>query len=51
VQTKRKRFLGEMDAVVPWAMLLGLIDLYYPKAGKRRRLYWLDATQHFKVLV
>ena len=25
-QTKRERFLGEMDAVVPWAVLLSLIE-------------------------
>jgi IS5 family transposase len=41
-QTKRERFLGEMDAVVPWATLLGLIEPYYPKAGKGRRPYPLD---------
>ena len=41
-QTKRERFLGEMDAVVPWATLVGLIEPHYPKAGKRRRPYPLD---------
>jgi len=41
-QTKRERFLGEMDAVVPWAVLLSLIEPYYPKAGKGRRPYPLD---------
>jgi len=41
-QTKRKRFLSEMDAVVPWAKLLGLIEPHYPKAGKGRRPYPLD---------
>jgi IS5 family transposase len=38
-QTKRERFLGEMDAVVPWARLLGLIKPHYPKAGNGRRPY------------
>jgi len=42
-QTKRERFLGEMDAVVPWARLLGLIEPHYPKAGKGRRPYPLNA--------
>ena len=41
-QTKRERFLGEMDAVVPWATLLGLIEPHYPKAGKGRRPYPLE---------
>lgn len=36
-QTKRERFLAEMDAVVPWAALLGLIEPHYPKAGNGRR--------------
>ncbi|HMB93434.1 MAG TPA: IS5 family transposase [Rhodothermales bacterium] len=36
--TKRERFLGEMDEVVPWAELCALIEPYYPKpegAGRR----------------
>ena len=31
--TRRERFLGEMDQVVPWVQILGLIEPYYPKAG------------------
>src|SRR5690606_42154585 len=31
--TRRERFLGEMDAVIPWQPLLELIEPYYPKAG------------------
>jgi IS5 family transposase len=38
-QTKRERFLAEMDCVVPWATLLGLIEPHYPKAGNGRRPY------------
>jgi IS5 family transposase len=38
-QTKRERFLAEMDAVVPWAALLNLIAPHYPKAGNGRRPY------------
>ena len=41
-QTKRERFLGEMDAAVPWVTLLGLIETLYPKAGKGRRPYPLE---------
>ena len=31
--TRRERFLAEMDAVIPWARLLELIEPHYPKAG------------------
>ncbi|MGH7947192.1 MAG: IS5 family transposase [Opitutaceae bacterium] len=31
--TRRERFLAEMDAVMPWARLLALIEPHYPKAG------------------
>jgi IS5 family transposase len=41
-QTKRERFLGAMDTVVPWATLVGLIEPHYPKAGKGRRPYPLE---------
>jgi len=33
-QTRRERFLGEMDKVVPWARLEALIEPHYPKSGK-----------------
>jgi IS5 family transposase len=35
-QTKRERFLGEMDAIIPWAQLLEVIEPHYPKAGNGR---------------
>jgi len=31
--TRRERFLAEMDAVIPWASVLKLIEPHYPKAG------------------
>ena len=31
--TRRERFLKEMDAVIPWKHLNGLIEPHYPKAG------------------
>jgi IS5 family transposase len=34
--TRRERFLGEMDAVVPWALIIALIKPFYPK-GERGR--------------
>ena len=36
-RTKREKFLNEMEQVVPWDRLLGLIEPYYPRAGKGRR--------------
>jgi len=35
-RTRREVFLSEMDAVIPWARLLAVIEPYYPKAGKGR---------------
>ena len=34
-QTRREVFLSEMEAVVPWGRLLGLITPHYPKAGPK----------------
>lgn len=34
--TRRERFLAEMDAVVPWARLVALIEPHYPKGGQGR---------------
>ena len=38
-QTRREKFLDEMEQVVPWKALLGLIEPVYPKAGNGRRPY------------
>jgi len=35
-QTRRERFLGEMEQVVPWAKLVALIEPHYP-SGRRGR--------------
>lgn len=34
--TRRERFLAEMNAVIPWARLIGLIEPHYPKSGSGR---------------
>lgn len=34
--TRRARFLGEMERVVPWAALCRLIERHYPKPGSGR---------------
>jgi IS5 family transposase len=33
-QTRREKFLGEMERVVPWARLEALIEPHYPKSGR-----------------
>jgi len=40
--TRRERFLAEMDAVIPWARLRGLIAPHYPKAGNGRQPLGLE---------
>lgn len=34
--TKREKFLGEMDQVIPWARLVKVIEPFYPKASNGR---------------
>ena len=48
-QTRREKFLLEMEAVVPWARLLAVIEPFYPKAGNGRRPYELPVMRriHF----
>jgi transposase, IS5 family len=33
--TRREKFLAEMEAVVPWSRLIGLIEPHYPKMGRK----------------
>ncbi len=40
--TRREQFLGEMNAVIPWARLMNLIEPHYPKAGKGRHPLGLE---------
>jgi IS5 family transposase len=40
--TRRERFLGEMDQVIPWGRLVKLIKPHYPKAGRGRRPHDLE---------
>lgn len=42
-QTRRERFLIEMDQVVPWKGLVALIERYYPKGDGGRPAYPLMA--------
>jgi len=38
-RTRRETFLAEMEQVIPWSILLNLIEPVYPKAGNGRRPY------------
>ena len=40
--TRRERFLAEMDAIIPWARLIALIEPHYPKAGNGRQPLGLE---------
>src|ERR1051325_3330126 len=35
-QTRRDKFLAEMEQVVPWGRLVGRLRLDYPRGGRRR---------------
>jgi len=35
-QTRRELFLAEMEQVVPWKVLVKLIEPFYPLAGRGR---------------
>ena len=41
-QTRKEIFLSRMDALLPWSMLLALIEPVYPKVGNVRQLYPLQ---------
>jgi transposase, IS5 family len=36
-QTRREKFLAEMEQAVPWQELLAVIEPHYPKAGRKGR--------------
>lgn len=42
-RTRRQTFLAEMEQVIPWSILLNLIEPFYRKAGNGRRSYPLKA--------
>ena len=38
-QTRKEKFLGRMDKLIPWKRLEAIIEPHYPKAGNGRRPY------------
>ena len=43
-QTRREKFLAEMEQAVPWTALLAVIEPYYPTSGRRGRQPYPLAT-------
>lgn len=41
-KTRKETFLARMDAVLPWARMLSVIEPVYPKADNGSRSYPLD---------
>ncbi|AOV18298.1 hypothetical protein BJI67_15600 [Acidihalobacter aeolianus] len=36
-RTRRDRFLGDLEQLVPWAALVEALEAHYPKSGRRGR--------------
>jgi IS5 family transposase len=49
-QTRRERFLIEMDQVVPWNGLIALIEPHYPKGEGGRPAYPLMAILRVQMM-
>jgi len=45
-QTRKEKFLGRLDMLMPWLRLEALIEPHYPKAGNGRRPYQLATMLH-----
>ncbi|MBW3628076.1 MAG: transposase, partial [Gemmatimonadetes bacterium] len=41
-QTRRERFLGEMDQVIPWQRLIVLVEPHYKNPGRGRQPMGLE---------
>ncbi|BBB27104.1 IS5 family transposase [Amphritea japonica] len=41
-QTRKEKFLGRMEKLIPWQRLESVIEPYYPKAGNGRKPYPLS---------
>ena len=56
-QTRREKFLGEMEQVVPWKELVAVIEPDYPRSGRRGRppmpletMLWIYFVQQWYAL-
>jgi IS5 family transposase len=43
-QTRKEKFLGRMETLIPWQRLEAVIEPHYPKPGNGRRPYGLSAS-------
>ncbi|MES7342195.1 transposase, partial [Cutibacterium acnes] len=52
-QTRRERFLAQIEAATPWAQLVAVIEPHYPKPGNGRppigleRMLRIHLLQHW----
>lgn len=44
-QTRRERFLTQVEQIVPWSGLMALTEPHYPKAGGGRKPNPLETMQ------
>ena len=49
-QTRREKFLAEMETVVPWSRLLAVVAPFYPRAGNGRRPYELPVMLRIRFM-
>src|SRR5690606_32240129 len=49
-RTRREIFLEEMEQVVPWQLLLALLEPHYPKAGRGRHPYAMETMLRIHLL-
>jgi transposase, IS5 family len=48
--TRREQFLSEMNQIIPWSLLIGLIEPHYPKAGRGRQPLGLEKMLRIHLL-
>ena len=48
--TRRERFLSEMNQIIPWGLLIELIEPFYPKAGRGRQPLGLEKMLRIHLL-
>lgn len=49
-KTRKELFLARMEALLPWAMMLAVIEPVDPKVGNGRRPYPLDTMLHINCM-
>ncbi len=44
--TRREKFLARMEALIPWAKLLAVIEPFYPKGERERGSFTVPSLTH-----